>query len=210
MAMDVVADADAGLKGLLESPKLSDNYNDYLDLAAELKGAQVNLLAVDFDCTLISTHTGGQWSYSCEELAAYVRDFFKLMIPAAIETGLHVAVVTFTPQTHLVHGVLKAAFGADVAAKIPVRGDDKSWEYRGDGVCCGKQGHMASAAEELMVMHDIHIERGTTLLVDDDISNVRLALEHGVRAILFKPDSPEDIARDIRFVCVNYKSMSSS
>jgi hypothetical protein len=55
----------------------------------------------------------------------------------------------------------------------------------------GKQKYMASAAEAFSAKFNITIARNTTLLIDDDHNNVRLALEQGVRALWFIPDEPE-------------------
>jgi hypothetical protein len=56
----------------------------------------------------------------------------------------------------------------------------------------GKQKNMASAAEELSTLNPSReITRGSTLLIDDDVNNIKIALQHGVRAVYFNPDLPE-------------------
>lgn len=61
----------------------------------------------------------------------------------------------------------------------------------------GKQDHMASAAHELSTNYQVDISRASTLLIDDDHSNICKALNHGVRAVFFRPDSPHDFLQDI-------------
>jgi hypothetical protein len=70
-----------------------------------------------------------------------------------------------------------------------VRGRDRTWHYEGNGMTAGKQPFMASAVEELVrkAGSDVEIQRCTTLLIDDDPDNIRIALNDGVRGILFNP-----------------------
>lgn len=154
-----------------------------------LKACGINFLALDFDLTLISEHTGGHWRGTVPDLALKVRPFFKMLVPMAVENGIAVAIVTFSGQIPIISGVLQSEFPT-VASRIVIRGADKSWVYRGSGSNDGKQGHMASAAEELVGSTGMPITRNSTLLVDDDANNVRIALLNKVRAIRFLPDSP--------------------
>lgn len=43
----------------------------------------------------------------------------------------------------------------------------------------------------------MEITRNTTLLIDDDSSNIEAALSNSVRAILFQPDRVESLFQDI-------------
>ncbi len=54
----------------------------------------------------------------------------------------------------------------------------------------GKLSYMASAASEICNNHHIDITRNSTLLIDDDVKNVRNALDNGVRALYFRPEQP--------------------
>jgi hypothetical protein len=79
-----------------------------------------------------------------------------------------------------------------------VRGSDETWKY--SGVNQGKQGHIASAFEELASRlgtstaptvagpdssssacssHAPTVTRSSTLLIDDDVKNIRAALKYG-------------------------------
>ncbi len=59
--------------------------------------------------------------------------------------------------------------------QIPVRGEDGSWTYLGDGSHKGKQGHMASAVEELQSRFPCtDITRASTVLIDDDRQNIEV------------------------------------
>jgi hypothetical protein len=175
---------------------------------ARLKELHINFLALDFDQTILSCHTGGRWQGSVDELLEFVRPVFIQLIPAAQEAGIEVAVVTFSHQVSLVRAVLdsimmSAGSTDDIShnknttatykspsGRIPIRGNDRSWTYNGKGARSGKQPHMASAVEELEYRFGVEITKATTLLIDDDSRNVRTALQHGVRAVWFNPEKP--------------------
>lgn len=55
----------------------------------------------------------------------------------------------------------------------------------------GKQKYMASAAAEIENTHGKSISRASTLLVDDDANNIRVALLSETRAVWFNPDDPD-------------------
>jgi hypothetical protein len=160
--------------------------------------ANINLLAIDFDQTFIDIHTGGFWTGTLDELIPHVRPEFLDLVAAALHTGtIHVAIVTFSRQPNLIKGVLESVLGMDAASKIPVRGGDRSWRYEGTGSKDGKQAHMASAVEELEQNGNVEITKGTTLLIDDDKRNIRIAMEDGVRAVWFCPTQPKNMLRDL-------------
>jgi len=188
-----------------------------------LREVGVNLLAIDFDLTLIDVHTGGRWEGSAEELSEHVRSEFRQLLCACCETSsaaapttsgepkgrddgsdnntkshqIHVAIVTFSAQVKLVRRVVEAVVGPDCAARIPIRGADRSWSYAGGGSQERKQPFIASAVEELEQSGDVEITKATTVLIDDDRKNVRCALEDGVRAIWLNPDKPHRVLQDL-------------
>jgi|ERR1719181_406622 hypothetical protein len=104
----------------------------------------------------------------------------------AMDAGIHVAIVTLSPQVPLISAVLQLIFPAS-CDMIPIRGSDGNWFYAGQGSLEGKQPHLASAVEELTHCHSAQINRRTSLLIDDDAKNVSRALDNGVNAILFCP-----------------------
>ena len=167
-----------------------------LDLIKRLKEKGINMLAVDFDQTMIDIHTGGRWTGTSEELCSHVRPVFNSLVPLAMQHGIHVAIVTFSPQTRVIANVLKTAFTEALASKIPIRGNDGKWEYKGGGSQDGKQAHIATVAMELSSKHNIDITRDTTLLIDDDRTNIEVALRERVRAVWFNPQQPEDFVNN--------------
>lgn len=168
------------------------------EIVSGCKASGLNLLAIDFDYTIVDIHTSGRWSGTLEELASSIRPFFRILIPTAIDQGLQVAVVTFSPQVNIIAAVLKLVFTDAVASKIPIRGNDNSWEYAGRGSQDGKQGHMASAAEEISQKNNVVVTRATTVLIDDDRNNIEVAYRNEVRAIWLNPDDPDASIRNFR------------
>lgn len=158
--------------------------------------AGIKLLAIDFDLTLIDVHTEGCWTGSAAALASRVRPCIKEVVDEALGSGIHVAVVTFSSQVTLISKVLVLLFPDD-AHKIVIRGGDGNWKYSGDGARSGKQPHMSSAVEELSHCYAAHICRKSTLLIDDDPENVRIALQNGVCAVLCCTSDPNSMRRSI-------------
>lgn len=158
---------------------------------------RINFLALDFDRTIIDIHTGGRFKGTITELSTHVRPIFTNLISKAYESGIKIAVVTFSPQTQHIAHVLEIHF-PEFAHEIVIRGRDNSFHYEGNGMKHGKQPFMASAVEELHTKDsDISITKRTTLLVDDDSNNIRLALKDGVRGIVFDPDRSHLLLEDI-------------
>ena len=155
----------------------------------------INFLAIDFDQTMIDIHTGGRWKGTHLELVEHMRPLFLHLVPLAFRRNIRVAIVTFSGQTPEIRNVLEECFSQSLADHIPIRGNDRTWEYMGNGMKMGKQQHMASAAEELMTKPGpgglaIDVRKSTTLLIDDDPNNIRLSLADKTRAVWFNPRDP--------------------
>jgi len=168
----------------------------------KLKAAGINFLAIDFDKTLISEHTSGKWEGTVEDLATKTRPFFRQFIPLALDKGILVAIVTLSPQVNIITEMMLLVFPQH-AKYIAIRGDDNTWSYQGKGCMKGKQRHMASAAEELVSINktsNCRISRSTTLLMDDDLDNVRTALNAHTRAIFCDPNNFRRMVDDLLII----------
>ena len=219
------------------------------DVIARIRALHINFIAIDFDQTLIDKHTGGVHTGSLHDIITHVRPIFIELINAALQPppppppppdptttetsttanndAIHVAIVTYSKQPTLIRSILEHVFGMDMASKIIIRGNDKSWKYEGNGMKDGKQAHMASAVEEILHNHlagqggtptsttgsadnnvsnniaaspattsattttssssTLEISRSTSLLIDDDPRNIRIALRNGTRAVWYNP-----------------------
>ena len=123
-----------------------------------------------------------------KDLASLIRPLFRSLVPIALQHSIVVAVVTFSPQTHLIAEALKIQFPT-VYQEIALRCSDGSWSHAGNGSQEGKQPFMASAAHELSERYNIEITRRSTLLIDDDFRNVHIALKYKTPAIRFVPEN---------------------
>lgn len=67
----------------------------------QLKLTGINFIAVDFDLTLVDTHTEGRWSKTADDLAEHARPSVLQLLHAALNEGFHVAIVTLSSQVGL-------------------------------------------------------------------------------------------------------------
>lgn len=96
----------------------------------------------------------------------------------------------------------------DTHAQLVIRGNDNSWQYVGLGSTAGKQAHMASAAHELAAKHGVDITRKSTLLIDDDVNNIRAALKNKTPAVLFRPDDVTLTVTELQSIQVNVHELA--
>ncbi|KAG7378532.1 hypothetical protein PHYPSEUDO_009945 [Phytophthora pseudosyringae] len=178
-----------------------------LEAAAGLKSAGARLVCIDFDATFVTVHTGGRWAGTAPALRAHVRRFFLLLVPLLCETGVNVAIVTFSPQVQLIRTVLGLCFDAQVTSQLVVRGDDRTWTlshdqtgtflplWQTDGRHLDRKfklPFMISAALEVQRRSGAAIRNRDTVLVDDDAVNIRVANDSGVIGVYFDPDEQDE------------------
>ncbi|TDH72702.1 uncharacterized protein CCR75_003274 [Bremia lactucae] len=185
-------------------PSVDQTETNALQAATGLKSVGAKLVCIDFDATFVTVHTGGLWSGTPMALRTHVRRFFELLVPLLCENGINVAIVTFSPQVQLIRNVLKLCFSSEVAAQLVVRGDDRTWTLTHDQTKTFvplwqtngrhldrkfKLPFLISAALE--VQHrsggDVVICNRDTVLVDDDVVNIRVANDSGVVGVFFDP-----------------------
>ena len=85
----------------------------------------VQVLAIDFDLTLVNQHTRGRWTRSPQELAQHVRPLFQDLFPIAQGAGIWIVIVTFSSQTELIQEVLRISMpkrSLEFVNAIPVVG----------------------------------------------------------------------------------------
>ena len=77
---------------------------------ASLEKRNIRLLAVDFDQTLISIHSGGVWKDSTEKLTEHIRPCVRDVMDSAMQKGIHVCIVTYFMQPWVIREMLKMVF----------------------------------------------------------------------------------------------------
>lgn len=104
----------------------------YSIIVQNLIRAGIKMVAVDFDLTILNIHTHGFWQFTSKMLATRVRPCFKHFLSEALNSNLHVAVVTHSPQADLVREVLELSLPDCDTRMIEIRGADGKWkEVRG-------------------------------------------------------------------------------
>lgn len=111
------------------SSESSEKMDKYSSMVQKLLSLSIKLVAVDFDKTIINIHTRGSWQFTSKSLVSRVRPSFKQFFTAVLNTnGLHVAVVTHSPQIPLIREVLEQALPDCDTSRIHYRGKDGKWK----------------------------------------------------------------------------------
>jgi hypothetical protein len=148
----------------------------------------IKLLALDFDNTIVSVHTYGEWRGTAEELASHVRPILVHILKAALEADMFTAVVTFSQQKELIIKVLQKEIGYG-HSEIFVRGNDGSWQAPPRCTCHeAKQPHLASVCAEIEMQFGVHVSNSQIVLIDDDKNNIVVANRQGVKAVWLAVD----------------------
>jgi hypothetical protein len=157
----------------------------------------IGLVCLDFDMTLVSTHTGGKWWAGAKCLARCVFAMWRVIVPALIQKGIDVCVVTMSAQTKLVAEVLRVSMPCDTS-HIRVRGGERGRLFTESGdeesvpsaliAQKGKQCHMNCVLKHRHECGGSNLLPSQVLLVDDDVLNVMEASDAGFCAIAFDPE----------------------
>lgn len=100
----------------------------YTKIVQNLLASGIKLVAVDFDLTILNVHTRGFWQFTSKMLATRVRPCFQKFLTVAVNSDLHVAVVTQSPQVSLVQEVLEQTLPDCDTGRIVIRGADGTWK----------------------------------------------------------------------------------
>ena len=182
------------------------------DTVTLLMDKGIKLLALDFDKTIISIHTGGLWRSSTEKLTEYIRPCFKNLIKAALDHKLQTCIVTYSMQPDVIKEFLKLVFPkrqvlivksqsllspvvlkqfcsfSDVS-KILVRASSSDWADAPTIATIGKEKHITWCLSQLYEKKKLIIEKHEIVLFDDDDDNIENALEFGHHAY----EVPDDV-----------------
>ena len=153
-------------------------------IVRHLKHTGVKMVAIDFDQTLIDIHTEGMWWRDPESIAPFIRPQFRRLLRALTQNNISVAIVSFSSQADVIRAALyDIALNHDSSAcfnaqSIPVQAflpRTAMWK--------GKQLHLAN----------LDVPLDDILLIDDSQMNIYIAQRHGVRAIWFDPENPDEL-----------------
>lgn len=124
----------------------------YTRIVQNLLASGIRLVAVDFDLTILNVHTRGFWQFTSKMLATRVRPCFQQFLTVAVNSELHVAVVTQSPQVSLIQEVLEQTLPDCDTGRIVIRGADGSWKML-KGV--SKEGRTCMLATMSFCLHEI-------------------------------------------------------
>jgi len=154
-----------------------------------LLDAGIKLLALDFDLTICSAHTHGIFQGTADDLKGLLYPEMVALVQQAAPK-LQVAVTTYSPQEDLIGQVMKLVCPKD---KILIRGNFtcqvSGAALENGAVNEGKQTHIHSVLDELSRKGVKRLNPGDVLLVDDQESNVRTAVENGSYGLIFRGPS---------------------
>lgn len=165
----------------------------YTSMVQKLLSLSIKLVAVDFDKTIINIHTRGVWQFTSKSLVPRVRPSFKQFFTAMLNcSDLHVAVVTYSPQTTLIREVLEQALPDCDTSRIHYRGTDGNWKGVKGVPKEGKQQHIESVLNQIEKDHKVKIKKKEVILLDDDEKNISVARSCKMQALLIKGDDSLD------------------
>lgn len=84
--------------------------NKISTFVALLEKKGIHIVAVDFDETLISIHSGGFWKDSAEKLSQHVRPCIRDLMEEALHRNINVCIVTYFTQPWIIREMLKLVF----------------------------------------------------------------------------------------------------
>ncbi|XP_069135781.1 uncharacterized protein [Argopecten irradians] len=151
----------------------------------EKKG--IRLLAVDFDETLISIHSGGFWKDSAEKLSKHVRPCMRDLMEEALLRNVNVCIVTYFTQPWIIREMLKLVFKRDVE-KIYVQANTPEFREKNKHKILGKEAHLAAVCTDLYNQKHVIIKPEEIILFDDDRDNIDTAIEFGHWAVTVQDD----------------------
>jgi hypothetical protein len=173
-------------------------------LALAMIDAGIQLIAVDFDRTIVEVHTGGRWKQSSTSLSTKIRPFFEYFLKSAQRAGLWVAVVTFSPQTQLVADTMSIGLGGEQQIKrCFLRGEDGGWtrvtkaegSWRHINLKQGKLGHIYSVVQHIQKLtQQVRLSPQDVFYIDDDLRNVDIARQAGIIHSAWCPATYEPIS----------------
>jgi len=79
-------------------------------LVSNLQKKGIRLVAIDFDQTLITFHSGGVWKDSVDKLVPNVRPCIRDLIQVCLDRDVSVCIVTYFMQPWIIKELLQKLF----------------------------------------------------------------------------------------------------
>lgn len=151
----------------------------------------IKLVAVDFDQTFITFHSGGVWKDSVEKLMEKIRPCIKELVEHCLDRGVHVCIVTYFMQPWVIKEMLHKVYKSH-ADQILVQANTPDFREKHNHEFLGKEAHITSILTKLYNKEHLKIRPEEVILFDDDKENTDIAIRFGHMAFLVQ-DSVADI-----------------
>ncbi|KAL4224124.1 hypothetical protein ACF0H5_017577 [Mactra antiquata] len=170
-------------------------------LVTTLQKRGIQLVAVDFDQTLITFHSGGVWKDSVDKLVSKVRPCIRDLMQTCLDRHLNVCIVTYFMQPWVIKELLQKLFRRSDADRILVQANTASFREKHNHEFLGKEAHIAAILTELYNKCHLKIRPDEIILFDDDRDNTDIAMKFGHKAFLVQEDVNErdfeEFAKDL-------------
>ncbi|CAF3099780.1 unnamed protein product [Rotaria socialis] len=171
------------------------------DIVLGLQNKNIKLIAIDFDNTFLSKHTGGRHEGKADSLVRFIRPVFKYFIRELLESPdfsrtLHVCFVSFSPQEKLIKELLRLAFTTSKTDQIIIRCNTPEFVATMSADYPGKESHILSVVAEIGKKIKTKIAPGEILLLDDDRNNISNAITCRHKVLQIRDEISLDILKD--------------
>ncbi|CAF1678491.1 unnamed protein product [Adineta ricciae] len=186
------------------SKQNSEQRSKARDIVLGILQKNIKLIAIDFDSTFLSIHTGGFYQGTVDSLLEYIRSTFfyfvqELLDSSAFGHTLHVCIVSFSAQEQLIRKLLQLAFKTSKTDRIIIRCNTPEFVANMNNDFLGKEYHLSSVVTELSTRRHKTIKPNEILLLDDDVHNILIAEEFGHRVFEIRDEISLDILKDFVF-----------
>lgn len=191
----------AGLPNTLGEQGCPDAFIKKLVSYMKLNG--ITMIALDWDQTLLRCHTKSNWYGTADELQMHIRPKLRKLVLCAHKQGIRISIVTFSEQVELVRQVLRVAFPAVPNIIVRGNGPEANWALAKGNInipeklrTVGKVPHLMSALEAVpccMAQTNTHLRHQSVVLIDDDLNNIKKAMEAKFSAFWMNVDSPDEV-----------------
>ncbi|XP_045171261.2 uncharacterized protein LOC123533612 [Mercenaria mercenaria] len=166
-------------------------------LVSTLQKKGIQLVAIDFDQTLITFHSGGVWKDSVDKLVPAVRPCIRDLMQTCLDRDLNVCIVTYFMQPWVIRELMQKLFRRSDAERILVQANTAAFREKHNHEFLGKEAHIAAILTELYNKdHHLKIRPEEVILFDDDQDNTDIALKFGHKAFLVTDDVSEKLFED--------------
>lgn len=158
----------------------------------------IQLVCIDFDETLLTINTYGEWKIDALELNDYVRIDLITFIKHCLKNKKYVAIVSYSSQYNVIYKCLESFLNDDIKKIYIKTGNQfnkcdkiycKSLQKKKKIKMKRKNPMILSVCTEIFQKNKIKILPKQVLLIDNDWNNIKLAKQGGFNTYHFNKNS---------------------